>query len=317
MEWRPTAGLDVLATRAHLLELTRDFFSAGGVMEVQTPALVSSSCPDPNIPSIVATPHGGRTMFLHTSPEHAMKRMLCAGSGDIYQIAPVFRDGEAGRHHNPEFTLIEWYRTGYDRQAMAAETVVLIKTLLQREAVVEQITYADAFLRHADIDPHSATVDDLAAACGRNDIARPESVPATRDAWLDLLLTSVVVPAFNADKIYVLYDYPASQAALARVRDTTPAVAERFEVFYGGLELANGFHELSDATEQRKRFLSEQARYAITGRTTPPVDERLLQALEHGLPDCAGVALGFDRVVMLAAGRNSLSEVLAFPYDRA
>jgi lysyl-tRNA synthetase class 2 len=245
-----------------------------------------------------------------------MKRLLCAGSGDIFQIGPVFRDGEAGRHHNPEFTMIEWYRLGYDHHDMADETVALIETLLETRSEVVRISYRDAFRRYAGIDPFTSEPAGLAAVCRRNKIAQPDAMSDDRDQWLDLLMGAVVAPAFPPDRIHVLYDYPASQAALARIRPQQPPVAERFEVFHGGLELANGFHELADAAEQRQRFETEQARYAATGRTTPPVDQNLLAALESGLPDCAGVALGFDRLLMLATGQTRLADVIAFPFDR-
>lgn len=317
MNWRPSAGQGVLVRRAQLLQRAREFFSERGVMEVQTPVLVSSSCPDPNIPGIVAQPHEGEARFLHTSPEHAMKRLLCAGSGDIYQIGPVFRDGEAGRYHNPEFTMIEWYRLGYDHHEMAGETVALIQALLDTATPPVSLSYRDAFVQYAGVDPDTANLAALLATCSRHDIAPPAELAGDRDACLDLLLSLVVGPSIPADRIHVLFDYPASQAALARIRPGTPPVAERFEVFFGGMELANGFRELRDAVEQRSRFEAEQRRYAQTGRTTPPIDEYLLAALESGLPDCAGVALGFDRIVMLATGTDSLAEVISFSFDRA
>lgn len=323
MNWRPSAGPDTLVLRAKLLQRARRFFADRNVLEVQTPVLVSSACPDPNIPGIAAQPWQGDTMFLHTSPEHAMKRLLCAGSGDIYQIGPVFRDGEAGRNHNPEFTMIEWYRIGYDQQQMAAETVELIKMLLASandiasNIKVVRISYRDAFVQYVGVDPFTADLPELMAVCDHLNLLPATGLSDDRDACLDLLLGAVVGPAFPHDQVHVLYDYPASQAALARIRPGQPAVAERFEVFYGGMELGNGFRELGDATEQRQRFAAERKRYAATGRTTPPIDERLLAALAHGLPDCSGVAVGFDRLMMLATGQSSISQVLSFSFDRA
>ncbi|MDH3588815.1 MAG: EF-P lysine aminoacylase GenX, partial [Gammaproteobacteria bacterium] len=218
MKWKPAAERQALALRARLLETARRFFSDRGVMEVQTPVLVSSSCPDPNIPSIVARPSHSDPMYLHTSPEHAMKRLLCAGSGDIYQICPVFRDGEAGRYHNPEFTMIEWYRIGYSHLRVADETVALIQQLLavcgRPNAPTEQISYHEAFMRYAGIDPHTADAGELAKVCESSGVEVPDSVAEDRDALLDLLLGVVVAANFAPERFYVLHDYPATQAAL-------------------------------------------------------------------------------------------------------
>ncbi|MBT8138073.1 MAG: EF-P lysine aminoacylase GenX [Gammaproteobacteria bacterium] len=312
MNWQPAAGPEVLAARARLLAETRDFFVEHGVLEVQTPVLVGGTCPDPAVPSIPASPAGGRSMFLHTSPEHAMKRLLCAGSGDIYQVCPVFRDGESGRLHNPEFTMVEWYRTGFDQRRMARETVALVARLLQRELDPLELTYGEAFRQTVGIDPHTADAESLERVCHEHGIATPQQ--ADRDALLDLLLSTVIATGFAADRCHVVYDYPASQAALARISATKPFVAERFEVFFGSVELANGFHELSDPAEQRRRFTAERQQHAH--EQAPPLDERLLAALDHGLPDCAGVALGFDRVLMLATGCTSIADVLSFPFER-
>ncbi len=315
MDWQPAASWDALALRARLLRATRGFFAGLGVLEVQTPLLVATSCPDPNIPGIPVRPSDGRTMYLHTSPEHAMKRLLCAGGPDMYQVCPVFRDGEAGQRHNPEFTMVEWYRHDMDYLDLAAETAALIEVLLDRAIPVDRTTYRDAFLSGAGVDPLTGDEAAVRDACRRAAVEVPAS--ATRDDMLDLLLGTVVAAGLDAQKITVVSDYPVSQAALAQVRPDDPPVAERFEVFLAGMELANGFHELTDPREQRRRFVAEQERCRRSGRPVPPLDERLLAALESGLPDCSGVALGFDRVLMLAAGTGRLSDVLAFPYDRS
>ena len=268
---------------------------------------------------------GGRTVYLQTSPEYAMKRLLAAGSGPIYQLARAFRDGEAGRRHNPEFTLLEWYRPGFDQHRLMDEVAELLAEVAGVAGPAERLTYAEAFRAHAGVDPFADPPERLAeAARGATDGAVPD-LGDDRDAWLDLLMGTVVEQrlGWSGDRRRptFVHDFPASQAALARVRTPVPgagpAVAERFELFVGGVELANGFHELADAAEQRRRFEADLARRRALDLPEPPVDERFLAALAAGLPDCAGVALGFDRLVMLAAGAGSIAEVLAFPAGRA
>ncbi|MBT8132611.1 MAG: EF-P lysine aminoacylase GenX [Gammaproteobacteria bacterium] len=317
LDWRPAAGPELLARRAEFLASTREFFAARSVLEVQTPILVSSSCPDPNIPSITAMAENAGRMFLHTSPEHAMKRLLAAGSGDIYQVAQVFRDGEAGHRHNPEFTMVEWYRLGYDHIRMAAETVEYINFLLPEPLPDQRLSYRQAFQDSVGLDPHRVSVEELQTVCFHFDIDVPDSMSSDVDSWLDLVLSTRIAPGFEAGRLIVLYDYPASQAALARLSDTEPPVAQRFEVFCGPVELANGFYELADEAEQKLRFEAEQKQSKAVGKTPPPLDLNLLAALKHGLPDCAGVALGFDRLLMLATGSAKLADVIAFPFDRA
>ncbi len=306
-----------------MLERIRAFFSARGVLEVETPALSRAGTTDPNLTSFPTPYHGPgpRPLYLHTSPEFAMKRLLAAGAGSIYQICKVFRDGEAGRLHNPEFTMVEWYRVGFDHHALLDETLALVTQALADKRTLapsERLTYREAFERHAGLDPHRADTAALAAAIKRHGI-ETGSDPAREpvDVLRDLLLTHVVEPPLGRGRLTALYDYPASQAALARIRPGDLPVAERFEVYLDGIELANGFHELGDAAEQRARFERDLARRKEQGLPMVPMDERLLAALEAGLPDCAGVALGFDRLVMLAAGANSIQDVLAFPIERA
>jgi lysyl-tRNA synthetase class 2 len=322
-DWSPTAGRDALAARARLLEQVRGFFAAAGVLEVETPLLCRAGATDPALASLAtryrgpAAPHGA-TRYLQTSPEHAMKRLLAAGSGPIYQICKAFRDGERGRRHNPEFTLIEWYRPGWSVTALADEVVGLIRAVLPRRLREERLRYSQAFDRTLGIDPHRADVHALRAAALNAGVPGADALELpSRDAWLDLLMTHCIEPGFDAAAITVVTDYPASQAALARVRPGDPPVAERFEVYVGGMELANGFHELADAAEQRARFLADNARRRAGGLPEMPLDERLLAALAAGLPDCAGVALGLDRLLMLATGARDIAEVLAFPLERA
>lgn len=324
--WRPSADLSVLRLRAELLAQIRAFFAARGVLEVETPALSAAAITDPHLASFKTCYSGpgsqhGRPLYLHTSPEFAMKRLLAAGSGCIYQIARVFRDGEAGSRHNPEFTLLEWYRVGFDHHRLMDEVAELVGMLLAGRLALaepERLSYRQIFQHHLNLDPHRATVADLAACAETRNISIPTGMPPDDpDPWLDLLLTHCVEPRLGSGRLTFVHDYPASQAALARLRPDDPPVGERFELYINGIELANGFHELGDAVEQRRRFAQENAARRAAGLPIMPMDEHLLAALEFGLPDCAGVALGFDRLVMLATRKTSLAEVLAFPLDRA
>ncbi|WP_070989068.1 EF-P lysine aminoacylase EpmA [Halofilum ochraceum] len=318
--WRPVAGADILRLRARMRGRLRAFFDASDVLEVDTPALSAAAPTEPRVEPVRARVLG-EDRFLQTSPEFPMKRLLAAGVGDCWQLARVYRDGERGRWHQPEFDLLEWYRLGFDHHELMEEVEAVIAATLAPERPVraaEYITYADAFRRHAGVDPLTAGMDELRAIADDNGLS---SVPGLddqdRDGWLDRLLTGLVAPRFAPDRLTFLYDWPASQAALARIDAADPRIAARFEAFWGELELANGFHELADAAEQRARFETEnRARYA-EGVATIPVDERMLAALEAGLPDCAGVALGFDRLVMLAAGADTIDAVLPFPFERA
>jgi lysyl-tRNA synthetase class 2 len=319
-EWRPAAGLDVLRLRAALLARTRAFFAARGVLEVETPVLAQATVTDLHLASLETRIAGqsGR-YYLQTSPEYAMKRLLAAGSGDIYQVCKVFRDRESGRHHNPEFTLIEWYRLGMDHHALMDEVAALLSELLgpRLAAPSERITYREAFGRVLGLDPFAASPAALAALAEERTGIRAGPLAADRDACLDLLMGAIVGPTLGRNRLTFVHGYPASQAALARVLAGAPPVAARFEAYAAGQELCNGFHELGDAVEQRRRFEADRAERARRDLPVPPLDERLLAALAAGLPDAAGVAVGFDRVVMLAAGKDSLREVLAFPVDEA
>lgn len=318
--WRPTASLHNLQQRARILARIRAFFAERGVMEVETPVLSAAAITDPHLNSFTTCYTGpghaeGTSFYLHTSPEFPMKRLLAAGSGPIYQLCKVFREGEAGRRHNPEFTLLEWYRPGFDHHDLMEEVAALAAPLLGLEAgLVEKLSYREAFLQHAGIDPLTAPIDELRTCAQRLGITGFED-ENERDIWLDLILTHAVEQKLGHDGLCFIYDYPASQAALARLNPNNPQVAERFELYYRGVELANGFHELADAQEQRKRFVAELEVRRAQGLEAVPVDERLLAALEEGFPPCAGVALGVDRLVMLALGAESLAEVMAFTID--
>lgn len=324
MSWRPAASLEVLRLRAHLLGRIRSFFAERDVLEVETPLLSVAATPDPQLHSFCAyssAPADDRApRFLHTSPEFPMKRLLAAGSGSIYQICKAFRGAERGRLHNPEFTLIEWYRVGLDYHALMDEVAALAAATLDGLRVLappERFGYHDAFAAYAGVDPHRATGRELAATARARGLAVSGLALEDADAWRDLVLTHLVEPRLGRGRLSFLYDYPASQAALARIRPGEPPVAERFEAYLDGMELANGFAELADAGEQRERFRRANAVRRAQGLPQVPLDERLLAALAHGLPACSGVALGFDRLVMAAAGAARLADVLAFPDDRA
>lgn len=290
-----------LAARARLLARIREFFAARDVVEVATPALSSAAVTDPAIASIACEVEvlGGR-QYLHTSPEFAMKRLLAAGSGDIWQLARVFRDHELGRWHQPEFELLEWYREGFDDAALMDEVFELLTTLTAtagRELARLDLRYGEAFAAAFGIDAHAGEAAG-AVALRAALAARGIDVPTALD-WnglLDLALSTVIVPAWPRDTAVFLYEYPAAQAALARLRPGPPPVAARFEVFIDGIELGNGYHELTDAAEQRARFEADLASRRAAGLPEAPIDEALLAALEEGLPDCAGVAIGLDRL---------------------
>ncbi|MDQ2068525.1 EF-P lysine aminoacylase EpmA [Natronospira bacteriovora] len=320
-DWGPDAAPDVLKARAALMSEVRAFFLQRGVTEVTTPVLSRAGIPDPNIPSVPATTLGGPA-WLHTSPEFPMKRLLAAGMGDIYQICPVFRDGEVGQWHNPEFTLLEWYRLGLDERELALEVCELIQAVMQRGAAprhlaaTEWLTYRDAFRHHAGVDPAMDSDETVAEATIQATACGGPSDWSRAD-WLDLLGSTRVFPALGQGRITVVTDFPADQAALARLRPGDPPTAARFEVFLAGVELANGFHELADAAEQRARFEAEAARRRDRGLPTVAMDENLLAALDAGLPDCAGVALGLDRLFALALGQPDIQSVLTFSWDRA
>lgn len=302
------AARDALRRRAQLLAQVRDFFAARGVLEVETPALSAGAVSDPAIDSVAAELHVGgekRRLYLHTSPEYAMKRLLAAGSGDIYQLCRVFRDGETGRWHRPEFTLLEWYRVGWDEHRLMDEVDALLEQLLG-DAIArpaKRLRYADAFADVLGVAPDAGTPA-LATALEAKGIDVPAGLP--HDAVLDLALSCALAPAFDADALTFVYDFPASQAALAGIQHDDPTVAARFEVFHRGIELANGARELTDPVEQRRRFEADLAARRRRGRPTLPLDRDFMAALERGLPASAGVAVGFDRVVALALKADEL-----------
>lgn len=321
-DFLPAASRRNLRLRALLLRRLREFFDRQGFIEVETPVLSADVVIERHLdvfqavwPAAPCQSHSAR--WLPSSPEAAMKRLLVAGMQAIYQVAHAFRAAEAGPHHNPEFTLVEWYRTGESLEAGMARTDRLCQELLGR-GPARKLSYQAAFEQFAGVDPHRAEVPQLIAAARRLELAAPRGMGAEdREAWLDLLMVERVQPHLGHDQPVLLYDYPAGQAALARVRAGEPAVAERFELFVAGIELANGYQELTDPDELRARFRQINAQRAADGRPPLPEPKRLLRAMERGLPESVGVALGFDRLVMLAAGAERVEEVMAFPFDRA
>ena len=317
-DWEPTATLAALRLRARLLSSARAFFAARGVLEVETPTLGASTATDPHIESL-RTSVGGSTRYLQTSPELFMKRLLAAGSGPIYQITKVFRDGEIGARHNPEFTLLEWYRPGLDHHGLMEEVDQFLQEVLGCAPSVRE-AYAEAFARRVGVDPHKADAAELQSRAEALGLRPVSSSGFSREDWLHLLMAEAIEPHLGIERPHFLYDFPLELKALARVREGAggePDVAERFEVFFRGLELANGYHELTDASEQRERFLADLESRSTLGRPEVPLDERMIAALERGLPPCAGVALGFDRLVMIAASAASIRAVSSFSFDRA
>lgn len=290
--------------RAATINQIREFFAQKNVLEVETPLLCPATVTDPYIESISATILDD-TFYLQTSPEYAMKKLLADGSGSIFQICKAFRNEESGKIHNPEFTMLEWYRVGFDHHQLMDEMDELLQLILQCQPA-QRITYQQLFLTHFDIDPHTTDIETLKnLAIDHNiNLTDPESID--RDTWLNLLITHVIEPTMGIEQPLFLYDYPASQAALAKMRDGNPPVAERFEVYVNGVELANGFHELTDAKEQAARFEKDLAQRQQLGLSSPKPDKTFLAALEKGLPECAGVALGIDRLIMLALSVDNI-----------
>ncbi len=313
-DFLPTASLEMLRRRAELLAQVREFFDRRGFLEVETPILSHDTVVDRHLDPLAVTlfsdprqPEEGKRLWLQTSPEFGMKRLLAAGATAIYQITRAFRGGETGPLHNPEFTMVEWYRVGDDYNAGMQLLADLAENVLNL-GPAERLSYRDAFLQYAQVDPYG----ELPAPAT---LGLLES--AERDVILDYLLTSRVEPRLGKERPTVLHDYPASQAGLARIRDGKPPVAERFELYVRGVELANGYHELLNPAVLRERNQINNQHRAAAGKYRLPEESRLLAAMEQGLPACSGCALGFDRLVMLATGAKAVEDVIAFPIDRA
>ncbi len=320
--WQPTTTLAMLRHRAKLLSNIRQFFAERQVLEIETPLLSQATVTDPYLHSFQTQYYSNKldyqqTFYLQTSPEFAMKRLLAAGSGPIYQISKAFRNqGESGRYHNPEFSLLEWYRPGYDHHQLMDEVEDLLRSILACDTA-QRLSYAEVFQHYLDIDAHQASIKDLTARLANFGVSAENLGLTTLADLLNFLMAHVIEPKLPQQLVFI-YDYPVSLAALAIVNNTSARpVAERFEVYFHGIELANGFHELADANEQRRRFEKDLISRAQLGYPSVPVDERLLAALAHGFPDCAGVALGIDRLLMLMSKTNKVSDVISFPIQRS
>ena len=320
-DWKPTASIEAMQLRARLNTLIRRFFLERGVLEVETPILSAAGNTDPNIESfhLDFSGHvsaGASRRWLRTSPEFPLKRLLAAGVGSCYELGRVFRNGEMGRLHNPEFSMLEWYRIGWTHHQLMDECAELVKDALRlagRSASIRESSFRQLYQDQLGLDPLTASEAELRAPLAVFDISADG---LSRDDWLDLLMTHLIQPSIPDNRVLMVYDYPKSQAALARIRQGDVPVAERFEVYLGPIELANGYRELNDSDEQRERFVRDLSRRQKRGAALPPIDERLLAALP-ALPDCAGVALGVDRLLMVMLGSNRLADAVAFPFDRA
>jgi elongation factor P--(R)-beta-lysine ligase len=303
--WQPSAPIDNLKKRADIIQKVRTFFAKRNVLEVDTPLFYASTVTDP---VQIAFQLGDR--FLQTSPEYAMKRLLAVGSGDIYQICKAFRDDEIGRIHNPEFTMLEWYRIGFDHYDLMEETADLLQVILSCDRP-EQIAYRELFFKILNIDPITADAQSLKNIVAQHNISVSDSFNnADKDTWLDIIMSHVIEPNVGHTKPIFIYDYPASQAALAIVNDDK-TTARRFEVYFQGMELANGYHELLNADELERRFIADNQLRKERGLPERPLDQHLIAAQRHGIPDCAGVALGLDRLIMLALQAKHIKEVIS------
>lgn len=311
INWQPDADIAHLHKRAALYQKIRQFFAQRQVLEVETPILSHAAVPDPNIEPLTTMLYGYKKLYLHTSPELPMKRLLAAGSGAIFQICKVFRDDELGRWHNPEFTLLEWYRPDFSQDDLIQEVSDLLQFILACPPA-KIMTYEQVFITYLDIHPLQTNLSELQKRVTRFGLDNK----LDRDTCLQVLLSHEIEPLLPTEYPVVIKDFPASQAALARKKIDNPQWASRFEFYFNGIELANGFHELSDPIEQRQRFGLDVTKRAENGQTILPIDEYFLAALDAGLPDCAGVALGVDRLLMLWLGAEKIQEVLSFSIER-
>ena len=325
-DWQPACSLSILRQRAKLNARIRDFFQARGVLEVETPLLGCHTVTDPALRAfgtefVLPGQSHGRRLFLQTSPEYAMKRLLAAGAGSIYQICKAFRNEESGRYHNPEFTLLEWYHTGFTLVQLIAEVEELIELSTASYIVLgspERFSYAEVCLNYLGIDPLTADIQAF-DRCAQN-LGLPEAANLCgddRSVWLDLLFSRFVQPQLGQGRLTTIYRYPAFMPSLARICADDSRVVERAEIFLAGQELGNGFYELADVDEQQMRFQRDLAARVEQNLPAVELDQRLLQALRAGLPDCAGIAIGLDRLLMVLAGKQHINDVLAFPVDRA
>jgi lysyl-tRNA synthetase class 2 len=319
--WQPSASITVLKQRALILQKIRHFFAVRDVLEVDTPALSHATVTDQHLHSFCtqfAHPFAVQTstLYLQTSPEFAMKRLLSAGSGPIYQICKSFRNEERGRFHNPEFTMLEWYRPGYDHLQLMTEIDELVQVVMGCDAA-ERVTYQNVFKQYLGYCPLTATLADIKTLASQYGYAELAAAENDKDILLMLLFSEHVEPKIGQQRPCFVTDFPASQAALAKISPTDSLVAERFELYFKGIELANGFHELTDGPEQLRRFEHDNMKRQEIGLDTMPIDKNFIAAIDSGLPDCAGVALGVDRLLMLALGCTEIDQVIAFENSRA
>jgi lysyl-tRNA synthetase class 2 len=323
-EWQPTCSVELLCLRAQVLADIRQFFLARAVLEVETPLLGNSSGTDPQLDFFTTdycSPPLQRTLFLQTSPEFAMKRLLAAGSGCIYQIGKAFRNGESGRYHNPEFTLLEWYRVGFTLPQLMDEIAALMEVLFSGQRALkptQRVSYLALFQRHTGLNPLDFSLEDYCAYAQANEV--PEAISlcgSDHGLWLDFVFSHKVQPHLGENALCMVYGYPACQSSLARLNKDNPQVTDRVEVFINGIELGNGYYELTDAKEQGRRFDEEIAVRQQKKRPVTVKDKHLVSALEAGLPECSGMAIGLDRLLMLLSNSATINEVLNFPVHRA
>lgn len=310
-QWQPSADISTLKTRAEFLAKIRQFFHDQNVLEVDTPVLASFTVTDPNIESIAATCNE-KTAYLQTSPEFFMKRLLAAGSGDIYYLGKSFRDEEFGAKHNPEFTMLEWYRVGYNDHQLIENTLELIFSLLP-EAPVTKLSYKSLFEKHFNVNPHTVSVNKIKMIAQQYCDVQFDSDDV--DVWLNLLFTHVIEPAMQG--WFVVYDFPESQGALAKkaINEDGDVIAKRFEIYCDGLELGNGYWELTDAKEQRQRFENDVRQRKLHGYRDIHYDENILAALDSGMPECAGIAMGVDRLLMIKTKKLIINDVISFVFE--
>jgi lysyl-tRNA synthetase class 2 len=320
--WQASSSIEMLHSRAKLLSNIRTFFKQKQVLEVETPILSPAGTTDVFIDSFITSQYNNN-YYLHTSPEFAMKRLLASGSGDIYQIAKVFRQEESGHRHNPEFTLLEWYRLDFDIQRLMQEVAELICYAFEQKIEVKYLSYRDCFIKNLSINPHRTSITELKLVANKYNLGNVLSESDDKDRWLELLLSSVIENKLGGTKeepkMTFLYDYPASQASLAKIEENNykEKVAKRFELYFAGMELANGFFELDDAQEQLRRFKEDNLQRRKLGKQQVLIDYHLITALEKGLPMCSGVALGIDRLLMVLTGVHQIKKNMSFSFERA
>ena len=323
-EWQPTCSIGILGLRAQLFDDIRRFFSARAVLEVETPLLSYSSGTDPQLDFFTTdycSPPLQHTLFLQTSPEFAMKRLLAAGSGSIYQICKAFRNGESGRFHNPEFTLLEWYRVGFTLPQLMDEIAELMAVLFKDHRTLnltQRFSYQEIFQRYTDLNPLEFAYQDYCTYARDNRLSEAVSICGyDHGLWLDFIFSHKVQPQLGENAVCMVYGYPACQSSLARINEYNSQITDRVEVFINGIELGNGYFELINADEQGRRFDEEIAIRQQSKRPVTVKDKHLIAALEAGLPECSGMAVGLDRLLMLLASSTTINEVLNFPIHRA